>query len=86
MAKRGDDGSLGARDGAIDGDPLNRLFACGFGQTELIEIEELPGLDVFEMQPTLSGAGRRGTEAAITVEDQERPPGAGHASKLPTSG
>lgn len=86
MAKCGDDRALGARDGAVGRDPLNRLLTRRLGETELIEIEQLPRFDMFEVEPTLSGAGRRRAEAAIAVEDQEWAPGTGHESKLPTSG
>ena len=75
VAQRGGDGSVTTGDLAIFAGPLNGRSALVLGESELIQIQMLPGNDAGGTapdDPPVQPTGGRGAEPAVSVEDQDR--------------
>ena len=85
MAQCCDHGSFGGHDVTILVDPPHGLLALFVRDAQRFEVEKLPRLVVFEMQPALPGPCRRRAKRSVAVEIQQRAAGIGNGHHRPTS-
>ena len=77
------DGDVTAGNLAVLANPLNGRSTLVHGETERLEVQELPGGDgrrAIPDHPPVQEPGGRGAESAVAVENQDRP--IGHVGQL----